>query len=158
MSAFEMSIWIDRPLQEVYAFISNPPNAVQYNDTIKDGQKLTEGPVRVGSQFAETRLVNGKEEQAELTVTECDPPQTFGIRNETIGIKVTYTYHLSPENNGTRLNWQCEVESAGLRRALLPVIAALLKQEDGNHLGKMKSLLEKAAASPSNGTGGAPAA
>lgn len=142
MYSFEMIEWINRSVSEVFEFLSNPPNAAQYIDNIKDGHKITEGPTRVGTRFSETRLVHGKESMAELAVTEYNPPLTFGISNETMGVEIMYIYHLAPEHNGTGIRWVCKLKASGLKRMMLPLIAGMLKKEDGAHLKKVKSLLE----------------
>lgn len=143
MSNFEMSEWIDRPVKEVFDFISFPPNAAKFIDNIQAGHKLSDGPTRVGTRFSETRVVNGKEATTELEVSEYEPPNTFGILNETMGITVKYIYSFTPESKGTRVNWACELEAGGLKKMMLPMIAGLMKKEDGDHLQKVKNLLEK---------------
>lgn len=143
MSNFEMTEWINRPPQEVFDFISNPPNAAQYIENIQASHKVSDGPVGVGTVFSETRLINGKEATAELVVSRYDPPSSFGIGNETQGIQVNYTYRFAPEKGGTQVTWVCELEASGLKKMMLPMVAGIMKKEDGDHLQKVKAILEK---------------
>lgn len=142
MNGFEFSEHIARPPKEVFELISDPSNGSKFVDNIKDCQKLTDGPIGVGTKFRETRLMNGKEASADLLVSAYEPHTHVGISTETEGIKVEYHYHLSPEDGGTRVRWVCELEASGLRKMMLPMVAGIMKKEDGDHLQKLKAYLE----------------
>jgi carbon monoxide dehydrogenase subunit G len=142
MHGFEFSEHIARSPREVFEVLSNPSEATKFLPNIKESKKLTDGPVGVGTTFRETRVVNGKEASADLLVSAYEPPTRVGISTEAEGIKVSYRYDLAPENSGTRLKWVCELEAGGLRRMMLPMVAAIMKKEDGDHLQKLKAYLE----------------
>ncbi len=142
MNGFELSQRIARPPREVFEVLSNPALATEFVDNIKESKQLTDGPIAVGTRFRETRVVNGKEATADLVVSDYEPDTHIGISTEAEGIKVVYHYRLSPEDAGTRLTWTCELEASGLRKMMLPMVAAILKKEDGNHLQQLKSYLE----------------
>ena len=99
----------------------------------------------MGTTFRETRLVGGKEATADLTITDFRPDSRLEIGTEAEGITVTYRYDLAVEGEGTRLTWVCELEAGGLRKVMLPMVAGIMKKEDGNHLQKLKAYLEKVA-------------
>ncbi|MFE4196639.1 SRPBCC family protein [Paenarthrobacter sp. NPDC056912] len=143
MKGFEFSEHIATSPQEVFKVISNPTEATKFLDNIKESKKLTEGPIAAGSTFRETRIVSGKEASADLLVNAYEPDTHVSISTEAEGIKVAYDYRLSPEDGGTRLKWVCELESNGLRKMMLPMVAAIMKKEDGDHLQKLKAYLEK---------------
>lgn len=142
MNGFEFSEHIARSPQEVFEVISNPTEATKFLDNIKESKKLTEGPIAVGTTFRETRVMSGKEASADLLVDVFEPNTHVGISTESEGIKVAYHYRLSPEDDGTRLKWVCELEASGLRRMMLPMVAAIMKKEDGVHLQRLKTYLE----------------
>lgn len=142
MKGFEFSEHIAKSTQEVFDVISNPTEATKFLDNIKESRKLTDGPIAVGTTFRETRVVSGKEASADLLVSAYQPDTHVSISTEAEGIKVAYDYRLAPENGGTRLTWVCELESSGLRKMMLPMVAAIMKKEDGDHLQKLKAYLE----------------
>ena len=96
----------------------------------------------MGTVFRETRVVSGKEASADLLVNAYEPVTHVGISTEAEGITVDYHYRLSPEGDGTRLTWVCELEASGLRRMMLPMVATIMKKEDGGHLQRLKAYLE----------------
>lgn len=145
MKGFEFSEFIARPQREVFATISDPREAIGFLDNITASVKLTDGPIGLGTTFRETRLVGGKESSADLVITDFDPDSRVGIGVEAEGITVTYRYRLTPEGHGTRVDWACELEAGGLRKMMLPMVASIMKKEDGDHLQRLKAHLERRA-------------
>jgi uncharacterized protein YndB with AHSA1/START domain len=142
MAGFEMNEWISRPPQEVFDFITASHNAPKVVPSVKSMVKLTEGPLRVGTRYRETRLMNGKEQSAELEVVEYEPDQKYAMRNVTEGIETVYRYRFHPEADGTRVDLVCEVKAGGLKKLVLPMVVSILKKEDGEHLQRLKKELE----------------
>ncbi|MBK8470626.1 MAG: SRPBCC family protein [Actinomycetales bacterium] len=142
MKGFQFGEHIARVPHEVFEVISDPRTAIGFLDNISASTKLTEGPIGVGSTFRETRLVSGKESSADLRIIAYEPDTRVGVSTAAEGITVTYQYRLSPEGDGTRLDWTCELEASGLRRMMLPIVAAIMKKEDGDHLQRLKAYLE----------------
>jgi carbon monoxide dehydrogenase subunit G len=145
MASFELTEWITRTPEEVFRFVTEPQNAARVSPTIQSLEQLTPGPVGKGTRYLETRLVNGKPAQAELAVTEFEPPHTYAVRNATEGIETIYRYTFSPENNGTRVRLDAQVNGSGLKKMMAPVVAGILKKEDGDHLQRLKVLVEAGA-------------
>ena len=142
MAGFEMSAWISRPPKDVFDFITTSDNAPKVVQSVKSMVKLTEGPVRVGTRYRETRLMNGKEQHAELEVVAYEPNQKYAMKNVTEGIETVYSYAFHPEGDGTRVHLACEVKSSGLKKLMLPMVTSILKKEDGDHLQRLKNALE----------------
>lgn len=141
MAGFAMSEKIARSPRDVFDFITTPDNAPRIMPNVKNMIKLTEGPVGVGTRYRETRLMNGKEEHAELEVMEYVPGEKYAMRNLTAGIETVYRYTFHPEADGTHVNLVCDVQARGLKKLLLPLVVSVLKKEDGDHLQRLKSAL-----------------
>jgi uncharacterized protein YndB with AHSA1/START domain len=142
MAGFNLSEWISRSPKEVFDFITSSDNAPKVVQSVKSMVKLTEGPVRLGTRYRETRLMDGKEQHAELEVTSYEPNQKYAMKNVTEGIETVYRYTFHPEANGTRVHLACEVKSSGWKKLMLPMVVSILKKEDGDHLQKLKNALE----------------
>lgn len=142
MSEFELSEWINAAPESVFAVMTDPGRAPDVIKNVKQMEKLTDGPVRTGTRFRETRVVNGKEAQTELTVIACQPPRHYAVSTEQSGITVTYTYTLVPENGGTRVQLHANITGGGLKKLALPVVASIMRREDGNHLENLKTAVE----------------
>lgn len=143
MSGFEMSEWIACPPKRVFEFITDSNNAPKIVPSVKSSVKLTEGPPRVGTRYRETRLMGGKEQHTELEVKEYTAPEVYAMQNVTDGIETVYRYKLHPERDGTHIDLVCEIKAAGIKKLMLPLIASVLKKEDGSHLQTLKKVLEE---------------
>ena len=142
MAGFNLSEWLSRTPKEVFDFITSSDNAPKVVPSVKSMVKLTEGPVRVGTRYRETRLMNGKEAHAELEVVEYEPDQKYAMRNVTEGIETVYRYTFHPEAGGTRVDLVCDVKAGGFKKLMLPIVVSILKKEDGDHLQRVKKALE----------------
>ena len=60
MTGFNMSEWVARPPKEVFDFIAASENAPKIVNSVTSMVKLTEGPVRVGTRYRETRLMHAR--------------------------------------------------------------------------------------------------
>jgi uncharacterized protein YndB with AHSA1/START domain len=142
MTGFNMSEWIARPPKQVFDFITASENAPKIVQSVTSMVKLTEGPARVGTRYRETRLMHGKEQQADLEIIEFEPSRKYAMQNVTEGVEIVYRYNLQPERDGTRIDLVCELKAGGIKKLMLPLIASILKKEDGDHLGRVKRILE----------------
>lgn len=66
MSTFEMTEWVAQSPKDVFRFVTDSANAPRVSDSVILMEKLTDGPVSVGTRYQETRLMEGKEQRAEL--------------------------------------------------------------------------------------------
>lgn len=144
MAGFEVSEWIARSPEVVFHFIADPANAARVMPSVRRMEQLTDGPVAAGTRYRETRVVNGKEAQAELEVVQYDPPRQYSMRNVTKGVETVYRYTFGAEREGTRVDLKCEVSASGLKKAVVPMVVSILKKEDGDHLARLKSAVERA--------------
>jgi len=142
MATFEMTEWVARSPKDVFQFVTDSANAPKVSDSVIRMEKLTDGPMGVGTRYQETRLMDGKEQQAVLEVVAFENGSRYSVRNETQGIETVYQYEFSPENDGTRIVLTCNVNAKGLKKAMVPVVVNILKKEDGDHLQRLKSTME----------------
>jgi hypothetical protein len=142
MAGFNLSEWISRPPKDVFDFITSADNAPKVVESVKSMVKLTDGPVHVGTRYRETRLMNGKEQHAELEVVAYEPNQKYAMQNVTEGIETVYRYTFLPEAGGTHVDLACEIKAGGLKKLMLPLVVSILKKEDGDHLQRLKRVLE----------------
>jgi hypothetical protein len=142
MAGFNMTEWIARTPREVFDFIAASENAPKVVSSVKSMDKLTEGPVGVGTRYRETRMMNGKEAQSELEIVAFEPYQKYSMKNVTEGIETVYHYTFQPEKDGTHIDLVCEVTASGVKKLMVPLVVFILKKEDGDHLQRLKQAME----------------
>jgi hypothetical protein len=142
MSGFQLSEWINQSQETVFNSLMDPSRVQEIMPNIITMEQLAGDAVGVGTRFRETRLVNGKEAQTELEVIAFDAPQRYGVSAVQEGITVSYFYDLSPHDGGTQVELECVVSASGLKKVMVPMVAGVMKKQDGQHLSHLKSALE----------------
>ena len=139
MLEFENNIRIDRPIAEVFAFLSDLKNIPKWNYYVLKVTKLSIGPVGIGTTYHQVR----KTDEQDLCITEFDPnhkivaktlPQSFP------GLEMTLT--LYEEGNITRVRDEWQLES-GLPAPLEWLGGGRIKSAVAENLSKLKELLEE---------------
>ena len=55
MITFEVSIVIEKPVEEVFGFVTEGENVPKWNSAVKSVRKISEGPISVGTKYAIVR-------------------------------------------------------------------------------------------------------
>ncbi|QFT91004.1 Polyketide cyclase / dehydrase and lipid transport [Bacillus sp. THAF10] len=144
MADLQDSIVIARPVEEVFSFASNLENATKVMENVVAIEKLTEGPIQVGSQFKETREIRGRKASYVMEFTEFESNKRYSVKSESNGLTVVYHYDFKPTvEGGTKINFHGDIHTSGFMMKLTkPIIRRILKKEDADHLPQLKRLLE----------------
>lgn len=143
MAGFTLEEWIARMPQPLFDLLSDASRASELAPAVKQMEKLTGGPVGVGTRYRETRVMKGKVHETELEVVRYEQPAVYAMRNVTNGIETVYEYRLVPEGEGTRIFLSATVQGSGLKKLMVPLVAGILKREDGDHLARLKQVAEQ---------------
>lgn len=142
--AFKESVYIDASVETVFAVIADFESAPAIMETVVKTEKLTEGPMGVGTRIKEVRNVRGNAAEAELLVSEFIPNEIYTVTNDSFGMTVEYRYQFTAEATGTTVDFIGSIRSKGLKNALTkPLFERILKKEDKNHLVKLKEYIEQ---------------
>jgi uncharacterized membrane protein len=101
MAQFSVRRTIAAPIEAVFALAADFANAPKHVSGIKRVEMLTDGPVRVGTRFRETRVMFGKEATEEMEVVALTPPHGYVLGSETCGCRYRCEIRLTPAANGT---------------------------------------------------------
>ncbi|UOR11023.1 SRPBCC family protein [Halobacillus amylolyticus] len=144
MAFLESSVIIQKPIDEVFAVATDFSKSPEIMKTVVDVESLTEGPVREGYQFKEVREIRGRKSASIIEVTDFEQNKSYSVRSAQHGIDLRYHYTFIETTEGTKVEFNGELETLGLRNTLMkPLIKKIIKKEDANHLGKMKTFIEE---------------
>jgi hypothetical protein len=142
--AFKSEVFIDSPINKVFDILTDFTNSSSIMEQVISTEKITAGPIRKGTKLKEIRRIKKKEVEIILTVSEFIPNQKYSVISESNGILVEYHYTFIEEENGTLLQFEGNVHTKGIINFMLkPVIISVLKKEDGDHLDKLKKVIEE---------------
>ena len=141
MKPAEQTIVIDRPVGEVFAFVTDQRNTPQWQAGLVEVQRLTDGPPGIGTRHAIVRNFLGRRMEAtnEYVAYETDKIVTFKTIS---GPPLEASYLFAPSGTGTRITSRVQLHGSGLFGLIEPVVAAGLRREMKAAFPALKALLE----------------
>ncbi|OCA82465.1 hypothetical protein A8F94_20675 [Bacillus sp. FJAT-27225] len=143
MADFESSVVINKPVEEVYHYVSSMENMPEFMPNIVKIDKPGKEPLKPGDKVVETRLIRGRETTTELEILENEENKRFSYRSEVNGLQTTYSYTFNQAENGTNAHFEATIKTTGLKMMLTKrLIVNMLKKEDGNQMIYLKDSME----------------
>jgi uncharacterized protein YndB with AHSA1/START domain len=102
MEAFENTVTIERPVEEVFAFLAAFENIPTWNYAIEETIKTSPGPVGEGATYRQTRAIPSRSEEG-FEVTAFEPIDRLEIQGEIGPFRTRASYSLRPVAGGTKL-------------------------------------------------------
>ena len=138
-------IVIDRPLEQVVAYASDPSNAPEWYTNIESVQWRTPPPVQVGSTMDFVAHFLGRRLAYTYEIVELDPLRRLVMRTTEGPFPMETSYERQAVDAGhTRMTLRNRGEPAGFSRLLAPFMATAMRRANRNDLRRLKRLLEAA--------------
>jgi len=141
---FEATVVIDRPIDEVFAFLADGENDPKFSPRVLEIAKTTDGPPGVGTVYASTVKDAGMKTKREFKLTEFEPPTRIRWAEVSKNLITASEggYDLAPEGSGTRLTIHNVLEGHGLGKLIAP-LALRAARKGADDFGKaIKSAVE----------------
>jgi uncharacterized protein YndB with AHSA1/START domain len=141
---FEGTTVIDRPIEEVFAFLAAGVNDPKFSPRVQRIEKTTDGPPGVGTVFRSTVKDAGMTTQREFELTEFEAPTRirWTERSKNLVSVDHGGYDLAPEGDGTRVTIFQVLHGSGFGRLITP-FALRMARKDAPHLaGRIKAAVE----------------
>ncbi|HVN16946.1 MAG TPA: SRPBCC family protein [Anaerolineales bacterium] len=108
MTIIESSISLNKPVAQVFEFITNLENQKKLSEYVTGVE--VPGPVQVGLRYIIKTAVAGRTFDSENEVVALEPNKKFAVKTiaKPPASDVTNTYLLEPEGNGTKLTIQMD--------------------------------------------------
>jgi len=139
MLEFENTIRIDRPVDEVFAFLSDFENIPKWNYFVLEVRQLSESPIGVGTTYHQVR----KTDEQDYRIIEFEPGHMVGVKTlpqSSPDLEMRFT--LDEEGNTTRVRDEWKLDTG--RPAILERLAGgKVKSAVAENLAKLKELLEE---------------
>jgi carbon monoxide dehydrogenase subunit G len=109
---FESSIEIDAPIKKVWALIDKLEEWPQWMPSIKRIERLSKGPLAVGSRLSVTARVSRLTVKLLMTITKFVPERNVVMHGKTLGTNLTRFYNLEPVDGKTKVTVGGDVSGA----------------------------------------------
>jgi hypothetical protein len=142
MATFQNTVTIQRPVQDVFAFLTDFENIPKWNYAIVETKKTSPGPVGVGTAYRQLRSTPTRSEEG-FQVTAFEPTSRLEVQGEIGPFTATISYLLEPIGDGTRLTNRVDLQPpSGALRLLAPLATSRVKAAVAANLDTLKQLLE----------------
>lgn len=149
MLTIEESIVIHRPIEEVFAYVSDQRNSPQWQDGVVEVQQTPESPVGVGTKTTLVRVFLGRRLEQHAEFVAYEPPTMFAFKSSS-GPPTTGTNRFEATAEGTKVTIAFEMQAGGLFALAEPLVARNLRRSVDAALGNLKDLLESRAVEASS--------
>ena len=143
MYKFEHSVFINRPQQEVFDFVSNPANDSQWDSGGGTTEMTSEGPLGLGSTFRTTTKFLGRGIEANLENTSWDAPNEYTQKALSGPIPFEVKKTFDPKENGTQLTVSGQVEFGGFIKMAEGLVGKQMEKQIDTDYNALKILLEQ---------------
>ena len=142
MEAFENTVTIRRPAEDVFAFLADFENVPGWNHAIGSTTKTSPGPVEVGSTYRQIRSEPKRSEEG-FEVIVYEPARRLAIEGEIGPFHARVEYLLEPIGGATKLTNTVELEPASaVSKLVAPFAGSRIETAVAENLGVLKQLLE----------------
>ena len=137
-------IVINRPRNEVAAYVADPSNVPKWYVNIESVEWKTPPPVKVGSRMDFVARFLGRRLAYTYEVIELDPGASMVMRTAEgpFPMETTYTWESSGEG-ATRMTLRNRGEPSGFSRVSAPFMAAAMRRANRKDLTRLKGILER---------------
>ena len=142
MIQHEFTIQLDRPVEQVFAFLVDTRNLPMWQSNLIESEHLTDGSLGVGSHFREIRRLGRRPAEIRAKITVFEPNRRFETETETAP-HVTVSYAVEAEDGGTCLRYKFVMRTHGLMRLLEPIIVSSIKKQTASDFAQLKRVLER---------------
>lgn len=143
MIRFQTSVRIERPIDEVFAYVSEPENFPRWNSAVRTVRKTSSGEHPVGATYSMTRQLPSGQAENDLEITAYERPREFAIRTLSGPTPFAYRYAFSPSDEGTLVELDAEVELPGAVALVEPLARRAVKRGVDDNFASLKDTLER---------------
>jgi hypothetical protein len=140
MAVIENRVQIDRSPEKVFDYLIDLRNELEWNPDTQSMEKLTDGPIGVGTKFL------AKWKQSKLIEVECirfERPYRWAYSNGG-PLSVVFEVTITPQGAGSLLASRFDVRPQGLLKLFFPVLLRELRRAEKQNMEYIKNVLEKA--------------
>ncbi len=143
MARAEVSTTINRPIEEVFALLSDFSNNPKWaSGSVEAPKKTSDGPIGVGTTWHSVGKFLGRRIESDTEVTEFEANRKIAAKSKSGPFPVEFTMTLEPVDGGTRVSQTIEAEPGGFFKLAEPLLVTIARRQFQNDLDNLKDLME----------------
>ena len=137
-----VEVVITRPLDEVFAFVSDARNRPSWDDSVDSEELTSPEPIRVGSTVRTRMRSMGRDYEIDWEIVEHEPPTRQRIESTSGPFNTTLVYELAGDGDGTSVRFSVTGRPTGFLRLIQPLIARTTQRNLDEGFARLKGVLE----------------
>jgi len=137
-------IVVDKPIELVADYASNPDNAPEWYANIKSAEWKTSKPLKIGSKVDFVAHFLGKKLAYTYEFVELIPNEKLVMKTAEgpFPMETTYTW-MTVNKNKTKMTLRNAGMPSGFSKLFTPLMAMMMKRANNKDLRRIKEILEK---------------
>ena len=141
MAVIKNTVHIERAPEDVFDYLVDLRNELEWNPGVESMEKLTNGPIGIGTRY----LAKWKQSKhIEVECVEYERPRRWVYVNGG-PVSVRFTINLTPHGTGTQMNCTFDANPNGWFRLVFPVFFQIMKRQERQNMTRLKVALEQSA-------------
>lgn len=143
MIKIKKSAVINRPVEEVFAYVTDVENEPQWIGEVAEVRKTSDGPVGVGSTYDNIVHFLGRRIVDPHEVVQYKPNRKFGFKSHSGQISFEGIETFEPTADGaTRFTFVATGETGTLFKLAEPIVSRMINRQWEANVANLKELLE----------------
>jgi uncharacterized protein YndB with AHSA1/START domain len=142
MITIESTEWIDRPVEQVFAFVSDVRNDPQWHTDVLEVEFDTARPLTTGTTFRTRFKPFMGLSEGTGTVTAYEPPRRVVLTQQMGKLEPVLTLTVEPDGGGSRITRRLQMKAEGMLRFMAPFMGGMMRKRSAGFLSNLKRLLE----------------
>jgi len=136
-------IQVSAPQDEAFAYVADFANSADWDPGVATAKKVTEGPVREGTEFDLVALFRGKRHLFHYVVSEFEPERRLVLSGEGEKAGSVEEITFEPTGAGTRIRYVADIKLKGIARVAEPLLGRTMNRMADDALAGLKSVLDR---------------
>jgi uncharacterized protein YndB with AHSA1/START domain len=140
-----VDVTVPSPVEDVWRYVVEGyfEHHASWDPAIVGMEKLTDGPVAVGTRGREVRRFGGRQ-VAEFEVTDVSPLERFAFRNTSGPFAVDRSYEIADRGGSTAVRFTFRMRPKGAMRVLFPLVKATIGRQVRANIERLAALVPAA--------------
>jgi hypothetical protein len=123
MSPTTVTVDVDRPADEVFAYAIDPTHFHEWQNGVVAGRMDRQGLPQVGDHCVTTRRIGGAERASTSEIVRIDPPRAWSVRGIDGPIRASVDLTVEPlTETQSRLTISVDFQGHGIGKVLVPLM------------------------------------
>jgi len=142
MIKIENSVQINRPVEEVFAFVTNIDNLPLWAGPVTEARQTSEGPIGVGTTQIQLAQFLGRQLETTQEVTEYKLNKKLSTKSTSGPLPLEIHYTFEPFGEGTKIMVEADLDAGGFFKLAEPLAGRMLNRQTASDVQTLKELLE----------------